>query len=216
MKRILLALVLTGAAVPTDPAIADSPPVLAAMTDAQLLGRHPEGAVIETRLEGDFNGDGIVDTAYVARVPDEWRRLGVMIGYVGETDMGHDSAGEAELDAYPFGNAALSVKKGVLIVEDLAGGTSAIASTYRYRFDKAENRMRLIGDDVTYYSRTNQHDKVEISTNRLNGQRTRQVWKLTGQDYAPQPVERLSVPKTPMYMEDAPLPDVTLGLGEAG
>ncbi|MFY2764511.1 hypothetical protein [Arenimonas sp. MALMAid1274] len=216
MKIVLLAVVLFANPVGAKAPGPDAPPVLAAMTDAMLLDRHPAGAVIETRLDADFNGDGLVDTAYVARVPDEWRKLAVMMGYAEETDMGHEPAGEAEMDPYPLGSATLSVKKGVLLVEDLAGGTSATASTYRYRFDPAQRRMRLIGDDVAYYSRTNQHDKVEISTNRLTGQRIRQVFKLDADGYAPQPPVKEAVPTAPVYMEDAPLPDVTLGLGEAG
>lgn len=219
MKIVLLAVVLAGSAIAVEPPGPETPYVLHAPTDQMLLDRHPEGTILENRLDADINGDGYVDTAYIARVPDEWRKLGVMTSYIAETDMGHDPAGEADMDVHPLGAASLSLKKGVLVVEDLAGGTSAIASTYRYRFDKAQRRMRLIGDDVTYYSRTNQHDKIEISTNRLTGQRIRQVFKLTDEAdraYVPQPPVKETVPKTPVYMEEAPLPELTLGLGEPG
>ncbi len=216
MKIVVLSLLLMGG----DPVGEDTGPVepvvLPELTDEDLLGMQPEGAMLETRLDADFNGDGLMDTAYVTRVPDEWRKLAVQMGYVAETDMGHDPVGEAAMDVHPLGMAALVFKKGVLVVEDLAGGTSAISSTYRYRYDKAEHRMRLIGDDVMYYSRTDQHDRTEISTNRLTGQRTRQRFRLTGEEYAPEPMLQETVPKVPLYMEDAPLPDVTLGLGEAG
>jgi hypothetical protein len=192
----------------------DEPYVLQPMTDEMLLMRHDGDLALETRLDADFNGDGLVDTAYVVRVPDEWRRLVVMIGYAEEVDMGHSPAGEAEMDPYPLGSAALSVKKGVLVVEDLAGGTSAISSTYRYRYDPKARRMRLIGDDVTYYSRTNNHDSIEISTNRLTGLQLRRVNKLTEDAYVPQPEVRGKVPTTPIYMEDAPDANVTVGLEE--
>ena len=216
MGKIVLAWFLGVAAQAAPLPDVDAPPVMELLTDGELLARYPGQAQLEVRLDADFNGDGVTDTAYVARIPDEWRQLGVMIGYSGDTDMGYAPVGVAFLDVYPLGRAALSAKKGVLIVEDLSGGTSAIASTYRYRYDAAENRMRLIGDDVTYYSRTNQHDKVQISTNRLTGQRLRTVFRLSGEDYEAQPAVRETVPKAQVYMEEAPAPDVTLGLGEAG
>lgn len=215
MGKIVLAWFLGVAAQAAPLPDVDAPPVMELLTDGELLARYPGQAQLEVRLDADFNGDGVTDTAYVARIPDEWRQLGVMIGYSGDTDMGYAPVGDAFLDVYPLGRAALSAKKGVLIVEDLSGGTSAIASTYRYRYDAAENRMRLIGDDVTYYSRTHQHDRVDISTNRLTGQRTRQRFKVGEVHYEPQPLVKETVSKAAVYMEEAPLPEDTLGLGEA-
>jgi hypothetical protein len=216
MRRLPLTLALLLSPLPL--AAAEPPPeprpVLEPMTDEMLLMRHDGDLALETRLDADFNGDGLVDTAYVVRVPDEWRRLVVMIGYAEEVDMGHSPAGEAQMDPYPLGSAALSVKKGVLVVEDLAGGTSAVSSTYRYRYDPRARRMRLIGDDVTYYSRTNNHDSIEISTNRLTGLQLRKVNKLADDAYVPQPEVRSRVPTAPIYMEDAPDANVTLGLEE--
>jgi hypothetical protein len=114
----------------------------------------------------------------------------------------------------PLGDASLSMKKGVLLVEDLDGGTSAIQSLYRFRFDRKENRMRLIGDDVSLYSRTNAHDSTSISTNRLTGL---QIVKrsVVGEDgYTDQPEQNKKVSAAPVWMEDAPLPAKTLGWGE--
>ena len=153
--------------------------------------------------------------SYAAR---GFKEFVVALGYRNEFDMGHEPSGEMAMDPYPLGAASLSVtKKGVLVVEDLTGGTSAISSLYRFRYDKAAHRMRLIGDDVTYYSRTNSHDQLNISTNRLTGLRLRQVGVLNEGDgdeaYHMQPETRETVPTTPVWMEDAPPPDVTLGLG---
>lgn len=192
-------------------------PVLEAMADESLVNQY--SGRVEARVDGDFNGDGDVDTAAVMRDDEaETRRLVVALGYRNEFDMGHEPSGEMAMDPYPLGAAVLSVtKKGVLVVEDLTGGTSAISSTYRFRYDKAEHRMRLIGDDVTYYSRTNNHDQINISTNRLTGLQLRQIGVLNTGDgdeaYHMQPETRGTVPTTPVWMEDAPAPDVTLGLG---
>ena len=49
---------------------------------------------------------------------------------------------DRNLATYPLGPASLSVRKHVLLVEDLTGGTTATATTYRYRFDASVKRMR--------------------------------------------------------------------------
>lgn len=216
---LLLTLPLAALAGDTEPPGPDAPPVLAP-PDEEALRNLFDGEV-ETRLDADFNGDGKVDTAVVMRDDEhEARSLQVLIGYTDEFNFGHDPIDGVALDPYPLGSAALSMKKDVLVIDDLTGGTSAISSTYRYRYDASEHRMRLIGDDVSYYSRTNNHDALEISTNRLTGLRIRKVIKLNenpaaGDDaaYLPQPEQRERVDKAPIYMAESPAPDVTLGLG---
>lgn len=182
------------------------------LTTEQLASYIPDGAGIEARLDADLTGDGRPDLAVVA-AKDDVRVLKILIAYVGEFDMGFDPAGEMKMGVSPLGTASLSVKKGVLIVEDLDGGTTAIQSLYRFRFDPKETRMRLIGDDVTLYSRTNAHDSISISTNRLNGV---QIVKrsVVGEDgYTDQPEQKKKVGTAPIWMEEAPLPEDTLGIG---
>jgi hypothetical protein len=179
------------------------------MTAEELAAYMPDGARIETRLDEDVTGDGMRDVVFVAR-NDEVRVLKVMAAYSGEVDMGYDPIGEMRMGDSPLGDASLSVKKGVLLVEDLDGGTTAIQSLYRFRFDRKERRMRLIGDDVTLYSRTNAHDSTSISTNRLNGL---QIVKrsVVGKDgYTDQPEQKKQVSTAPVWMEDAPSPAKTL------
>jgi hypothetical protein len=181
---------------------------------AEILADYmPEGTKLETRLDADVTGDGMVDVVFVAASEDV-RVLKVMMAYADEVNTGHEPIGEAAMETYPLGSASLSVKKGVLLVEDLTGGTTAIQSVYRYRFDPKARRMRLIGDDVSLYSRTNAHDSTRISTNRLTGAQivTRSV---VGEDgYTDQPAQKKKVPTRPIYMEDAPTPETTLDFGE--
>ncbi len=182
-------------------------------TEEELAAYMPDGAKIETRLDADVTGDGMADVVFVA-ANDEVRVLRVMMAYVDEFNTGHEPIGEAAMETYPLGSASLSVKKGVLLVEDLTGGTTAIQSLYRYRFDPKARRMRLIGDDVTLYSRTNAHDSTAISTNRLTGAQT-VTRSVVGQDgYTDQPPQKKTVPTKPLYMEDAPMPAKTLDWGD--
>jgi hypothetical protein len=183
------------------------------MTAEDLAAYMPDGARIETRLDEDVTGDGMRDVVFVAR-NDEVRVLKVMAAYADEFNNGHEPIGEMRMGDAPLGDASLSMKKGVLLVEDLDGGTSAIQSLYRFRFDRKENRMRLIGDDVSLYSRTNAHDSTSISTTRLTGL---QIVKrsVVGEDgYTDQPEQKKKVSAAPVWMEDAPLPAKTLGWGE--
>jgi hypothetical protein len=173
-----------------------------------------EGVSQETVLSGDFNADGETDLAMVAR-NDDRRVLLVLLGHKGG---GFRRAGLAELSTGALGDAELSAPKGVLVIKDLTGGTTAIESTYRYRFEKATGRMRLIGDDVSLYSRTWQHGTTTISTNRLNGKRITTVNDLVGEpgenaELGPDKVTTSTVPTEPhLYLDDAPSPEKTLGL----
>jgi hypothetical protein len=188
------------------------------MPDDRLLADYyfnalelPPGMELEKRLDADLNGDGLTDIAFVAR-NDESRVLGVLFGFMEETDMGHSPAGKTALSPDTLGLVSLSAPKGVLVVEDLTGGTTAISSTYRYRYEAKSKRMRLIGDDVKLYSRSNAHGWQEISTNRLTGLQIRRSADLDDAgDYVDKPETRGKVPTTPLYIEDAPSPETTLG-----
>jgi len=115
---------------------------------------------LEARVDGDLDGDGTADLAWLAG-NDEKRQLVVHL-----SNGGYESL---DLDTTPLGPGTLSINKGVLLFEDLTGGTTAIDSTRRYRFDAKALRMRLIGLDATLYSRTLKHDGFEVSWNLLTG-----------------------------------------------
>jgi hypothetical protein len=170
----------------------------------------PEGWRVETQLEADYDGDGKFDIAMVVRSDDE-RWLLVAVG----EGKGLRRIGLGEMDAYPLGDASLEAKKGVLVVNDLTGGTTAIASTYRYRFEEASGRMQLIGDDVELYSRTNAHGGIKVSTNRLTGVRLTQTSTIDEPDGERRfsKEKKSTVPTTRVYLEDAPAPEDTVGFG---
>lgn len=173
----------------------------------------PPGMGLEKRLDADLNADGLTDIAFVAR-NDDSRALCVLFGFMEEMDMGHSPAGKTALAPDPLGPVSLSAPKGVLVVEDLTGGTTAISSTYRYRYDAKSKRMRLIGDDVKLYSRTNAHGWQEISTNRLTGLQIRRSADLSDAGDYVEKSETRKVPTTPLYIEDAPAPETTLGFDQ--
>ena len=195
---LLAAGIAPALAAPAIPERADAPPRFV-----------PEGWRVETQLESDFNGDGRTDIAMVIRNDDE-RWLLVAVG----EGKGLKRIGLGELDPYPLGDASLEAKKGVLLITDLTGGTTAIQSTYRYRFEAATGRMQLIGDDASLYSRTNTHGGIEVSTNRLTGVRLTQESTLDDKgEYRFSRQKKSTVPKDKLYLETAPKPEDTVGLG---
>jgi len=178
--------------------------------EAALLAQLPAGSSLETRLDADIDGDGIADVAFVGG-NEETRWLVVQFGRKGG---GFEAASvRRDLD-HPLGPASLSVRKGVLLVEDLTGGTTATATTYRYRFDPATKRMRLIGLDAERYSRTNSHDSLKISWNLLTGahEMVRGILNENPNSdddaaYRYTKPERTPRKSLPVYMEDTPNPD---------
>jgi hypothetical protein len=188
-------------------------PAMPPVTDATLLEGLELGEEIENRVDGDLNGDGDIDTAFVVASPDA-RTLYVVLSYRGEVDIGHQPGGQLDLPADALGPAGLTINKGVLVVEDLSGGTTALSATYRYRADKAGPRMRLIGLDATVYSRTYAHDGSAMSWNLVTGDVETKLLKKVGEgedaSYDDAFVTRFKRPSKPVYINDTPDPEEQL------
>lgn len=189
------------------------------MSDEEIAATLEAGQEIETRVDGDLNGDGDVDTAWVVR-GDDSRWLHVQFAARGEFDLYHEPAGSTELDAYPLGPAEMTISKGVLVVKDLTGGTTAISATYRLRGEKTQPKMRLIGLDATLYSRTYAHDGAEMSWNLLTGDVIATKMKLVGSgenaSYDKSAVKRFKRPVNVVYMASMPSAEETLDMAMKG
>lgn len=183
-------------------------PAMPPITDAMLNDWLEPGEEIETRADGDINGDGDNDTVYVVASPDA-RTLRVMLSYRSEVDIGHSPAGELKLESDRLGAAGLTIDKGVLTIRDLTGGTTALSATYRYRaaMTKEGLRMRLIGLDATVYSRTYAHDGNEMSWNVVTGDTITSLLKVaTNSDrgYDKLYTRKFRQPVRTIHMEDTP------------
>jgi hypothetical protein len=204
MKGLMLA--ATASMLVAAPLSAQLPAVPKA-SDAELANRLAKGETLEGRVDGDLNGDGQIDTAFIGR-GEETRTLYVLLAVRAETFSDHDLIGKGPLDVYPLGQAELAIARGVLTVKDLVGGTSATQATYRLRYEPAAKRMRLIGLDTNFYSRTWAHDGREISWNLLTGDRSTRTLKLKapGGPYVPGPAVKTKRATKPVYIEN--LPDI--------
>lgn len=215
MHQIVAPLVIAGCVAAAAP-LAAQPATPKPLTEWEFLDHFPDISTIETRLDADVNGDGIRDVIAVGSDGDN-RLLVVLASSVKKSAVSYRPLGQMAMDPSPVGSARLAADNGILVVEDLTGGTSAIASLYRFRYDAAAKRMRLIGDDVELYSRTWAHGGIKISTNRLTGRQIRTELKLAGRGesaaYMPQKPVTATIARKPLYMEQAPNPAKTLGWG---
>lgn len=194
-------------------------PEVPVMSNDEISATLGAGEEVENRVDGDLNGDGDIDTAWIVRGEDK-RFLHVQFAARGEFDMYHEPAGSTELDPFPLGPAEMTIAKGVLVVKDLTGGTTAVSATYRFRGEKAKPKMRLIGLDATLYSRTYAHDGAEMSWNLLTGDVIATKMKLVGSgenaNYDKSAVKRFKRPVKIAYMEDTPSAEETLDLAMKG
>ena len=188
---------------PATPAV----PAIPVRADAPAAFGTPS-LTVAASVEADFNGDGLTDTAFTLQGEDA-RYLVVALG----EGKGLRRVGLLRLDAYPLGPASLAVTpKGVLTMTDLTGGTSAYQTIYRYRYEAASDRMRLIGQDVEFYSRTWQHGSTHLSRNYLTGESEKQVGTLSADhDLRFGKVQRRQDKPTLLYLEDSPDPARLLG-----
>ncbi len=165
------------------------------------------GETVEVEIRGDLNGDALPDLAYVA-AREDMRELRVVTSYRSATDLGENVAQVLSLDPYPLGDAVLKLRDNVLNLEELTGGTTAVFSTHRFRWDAKLSAMRLIGLDATLYSRTYAHDGMEASWNLLTGDLVTRSLKLNkgpgDAAYAKTREKRRKKPSRPIRLEKSP------------
>ena len=178
----------------------------------------PDGMALQAQLAADLTGDGLPDLAFIAG-NDEQRVVQVLARFRVDGAPGKPAREDLEpidsmrLETTPLGPGSLSVRKGVLIIDDLVGGTTATAATYRFRFDPAEDRMRLIGIDAERYSRTNSHGGIQLSWNLLTGNHIVQSSRLEEAPTEDTGMYRFSRPQKTVqkvekvFMDQTPNPD---------
>lgn len=190
-------------------------PAAPAMSEAAIARLMTQGEEMEARVDGDLNGDGNVDTVVVL-VKDDLRTVRAFFTARSGARIHHVAAGTFNLLPGALGPAELTVDKGVLVIRDLTGGTSATSATYRFRGDGAAPKLRLIGLDATAYSRTYSHDGAEMSWNLLTGDIVTAQLTVKRDDsdrgYDKVGAKRARRPASAIYMENIPNPEDELNL----
>lgn len=149
----------------------------------------PSGWLLEKEWKGDMDGDGR-DDALVAVLAEErkdaqgepidrerallallagadgrWRRVGT-----GDRGLQCHGCGGGMLNGTDWGLADIKIEKGIIVVDQIGGSRWTNASTLRFRYDSKEDRVSLIGADLSDFDRANGEETV-TSTNYLTGDR---------------------------------------------
>jgi hypothetical protein len=139
------------------------------MTDEQISELLEGDATLESRLDADLDGDGEIDTVFVAQ-DSRSRHAVAMLAYRDATGAGHRRIGMLRLDSPPLVRARMRMDGRVLAIEDLTGsGDTATQAAYRFRFDRKAGGLRLVGLDAARYSRKRRHDAVRLNWDPASG-----------------------------------------------
>ena len=182
-------------------------------SDTDYLAKYiKENGRLISRLNGDVTGDAFPDTILVMANDDRFEAtVTVFMRFRGDPVTGklgdYQGADSLTVELSPYGPPTVRVIKGVLIIEHLFGGTSVrTTTTYRYRIDAMEGRMRLIGLDT---ERTSPTMGVKISWNVLTGTHIFQRGNRDnqGQGYLYGKETRTTDKQPPIYMSLTPNPE---------
>ena len=186
-----------------------------ASSNADIAEFVPGNRRVVSRLNADITGDGVPDTIVVAADDDRFeatvtvlmRRHGKTLTGKGRME-GLAAIDSLQVELSPLGPPTVRVTKDVLIVESLVGGTTVrTATTYRYRFDGEEGRMRLIGLDA---ERTSTTAGIKLSWNVLTGAHVVRRGNREGTTIRYGAETRTTAKSTPIYMSLTPNPEELL------
>ena len=169
-----------------------------------------DGRKVVSRLDADVTGDGVADVVFVAASDSEYT-VTVLMRLHGKTVDGKgqmkglQGVDSLQIEVTPHGPPTVAVRKDVLIVESMTGGSSVrTTAIYRYRFDAEEGRMRLIGLDA---ERTSSTAGVKMSWNTLNGTRIVQRSTVDAKGFRFGPETRSTHKAGTIYMSLTPNPE---------
>ncbi|MER3432963.1 MAG: hypothetical protein C4288_05900 [Leptolyngbya sp. ERB_1_1] len=187
MNRAILSLaVAMFSCAPVIPALAQAPRQInptefpAQGTSAQAFV--PKGWKIETKVEGDLNGDRksdavlqLIQTDAAAFEPGRAPRVLLVLQKQSNGQWQRVSFAPRLLLCEKCGGMLTSIQtkieNGVILVDQLQGSRDAMQTLHRFWIDKATNRIVLIGLDVRSFDRLTGDETIE-SSNFLTGEKT--------------------------------------------
>ncbi|RNJ64308.1 MAG: hypothetical protein EDM03_08270 [Porphyrobacter sp. IPPAS B-1204] len=156
----------------------------------------------------DWNGDGILDRAAIVEGDD---------GLILQFETGGPDGLVQSLTLQDDGSLLYPgvAKEGErLVLTQLTGGTTAVASTHSFAWDSTLGAMRLMALEATLYSRTFAHDGLEAVWDPIGGTLATHTLRLRqgGGDQAYDITDEkvTAKPSAPIRLEDAPSGDSLL------
>ena len=174
----------------------------------------PRGWKIDARAEGDLNGDSIPDQA-LQIVPEDYDSSGINAAPEAQALLILLSANGGRLRRAGLATQLLvpivpqyildmSVKNGVLVINQNFGMTDVTDLTHHLRYERAQGRFLLIGKDTFFYHRPQgpRWPATRISENYLTGVRltTTDRWLSNGTNKPT--TKRGRVAKARVFVED--------------
>ncbi|HET7232034.1 MAG TPA: hypothetical protein VFJ16_18655 [Longimicrobium sp.] len=217
--RCLLPVLLVSFAVPTAArAQEDLPPLDPARvpaTGARVQSFVPNGWKVAHQISGDLNGDGRADQVVhmvptssdwydpdgVSAAPAAQALVVLLAGADGRLRRG-GVATRLLQPSVPQWGLQLSIRNGVLVVNQNYGMTDVTDATHRFRWDAAARRFVLIGRDRFNYHRPQEMtDPVKRSENYLTGVRLVTTGHYAANGRYSETERRERIPRTHVAME---------------
>jgi hypothetical protein len=170
----------------------------------------PAGWKLEAKTTGDLNKDGLADSILqlVDENPDaeDFNRSLVILLKTQNGDFTKAAESKKVIRCSSCGGmlgggpADISVKNGVLLIEQMYGSREGTNYLHRLRYEPATKKFRLIGEDVSNFDRLT-NESEHTSTNYLTG---RQVIKNVkgGENDTKETVKTKKVALAKKYLED--------------
>jgi hypothetical protein len=174
----------------------------------------PRGWKVGAGVEGDLNGDRLPDRA-LQLVPDDYDPAGVgaapeshalvvLLSSEGGRLRRAAVATKLLVPAAPQYGIEMSIKNGVLVVNQNFGMTDVADLTHRFRLDPASGRFLLIGKDTFSYHRPQGPDwpSTRVSENYLTGLRLTTTERYLNSGKSSATTERGRAARARVFLED--------------
>jgi hypothetical protein len=174
----------------------------------------PGGWKVDGRVEGDLDGDGRADRV-LHLVPQDYdssditaapesQALLILLSTEGGRLRRAGLATKLLVPVVPQYIFNLSIKNGVLVVNQNFGMTEVSDLTHRFRYDPASGRLLLIGKDTFSYHRPQgpEWPAVKISENYLTGVRLTTEERWHGERQLKPSEKREQIPRARTFFED--------------
>lgn len=174
----------------------------------------PGGWKIAAHAEGDLNGDKLPDQVLelvTAETPDDRSFADVAPADHALLILLAESGGKlrraglatkllaADVSQYSLD---LTIKNGVLIVQQDYGMSDVFNLTHRFRYEAAAARFLLIGEDFFAYTRPLMDDTVRISVNYLTGIKLTTTGRFHGGVVGRETTKREQIARKKIYFEE--------------
>ncbi|HVF58141.1 MAG TPA: hypothetical protein VM934_18475 [Pyrinomonadaceae bacterium] len=178
----------------------------------------PKGWEIVSQTDGDLNNDKLIDAAITLGLTEDMKEMldnsenscesppyivVVLFAKAGGGYKRFAANGKLYPPACEDARPDLSIKNGVLIANHNWRDGWAMDTTFRFRFDPAENKLMLVGFDLEHYSRSNIYEGSKTSENYLTASRIIYAKSYKGRNSAFSEVKREKIKPLKVAFEDS-------------